>query len=333
VVTELHPETAPYAQGFLDVGGGNRLYWETCGNPRGRPALVLHGGPGSGCTPWHRRLFDPRAYRIVLVDQRNCGRSTPPASDPATDLASNTTPHLVADLEQLRQHLGIERWLVLGGSWGSTLALAYAEAYPQWVTAMVLFGVTTGRHCEVDWLFCGGVAIFFPVEWDRLRQALPAAERDGNLVAAYYRRLHCPDPTIRQRAAEAWCLWESATPAWPPTTGLAERFRDPTYALAFARLVTHYMHHHLWLEDGCLLRGAGALAEIPGVLINGRFDFQAPLANAWTLQSAWPRAELVVVNDAGHAASHPGLTAEIVRATDRFGGDGTGDDGPSLFGR
>ncbi len=223
VMTELHPEIEPYEQGLLAVGDGNLVYWETCGNPRGKPAIVLHGGPGSGCVPWHRRLFDPGAYRLVLFDQRNCGRSTPHASVPETDLTNNTTAHLLADLEQLRQHLEVERWLVFGGSWGSVLALAYAERHPERVTEIILFGVSTGRYQELDWLFRGGLAIFFPEQWDRLRAALPAAEQAGDIVAAYSRRLGDPDPAVRQRAAEAWCLWESATPAWPPTTGLAQR--------------------------------------------------------------------------------------------------------------
>jgi proline iminopeptidase len=176
-VTALYPEVEPHDRGMLAVGDGNDVYWETCGDPRGKPAIVLHGGPGSGCTAWHRRLFDPGAYRVVLFDQRNCGRSTPHASLHDTDMASNTTAHLLADIERLREHLGIERWLVLGGSWGSTLALAYAERHPQRVSEMVLFGVTTGRRCEFDWLFRGGVAVLFPEQWERLRAALPAADR------------------------------------------------------------------------------------------------------------------------------------------------------------
>ncbi len=314
---DLYPEIEPYEHGFLEVDNGNLVYWETCGNPRGKPAVVLHGGPGSGCIPWYRRLFDPSAYRLVLFDQRNCGRSTPHASVLDTSLASNTTAHLISDIEQLRQHLNIDRWLVFGGSWGSTLALAYAERHPARVMEMILFGVTTGRHKEVDWLFRGGVAIFFPEQWDRLRAALPVSERDGDIVAAYYRRLNHPDLAVRQRAAEAWCLWESASLEWPPSTGLAERFTDPTYALAFARIVTHYVYHNLFLEDGSLIGGADVLAGIPGILVNGRFDFQAPLGNAWELKRVWPRAGLVVIDNAGHANS-PGLTQKLIRATDRF---------------
>lgn len=321
-MTDLYPAIQPYAHGLLDVGDGQRIYWETCGNPAGKPAAVVHGGPGSGCTPWHRRLFDPLAYRIVLFDQRNCGRSIPHASDPATVLTTNTTAHLIADMEQLRQHLGVARWLVLGGSWGSTLALAYAETYPERVSEMVLFGVTTGRHAEFDWLFRGGVAVLFPEQWERLRAAAPDANSNREVVVAYHRLLNDPDPAVRQRAANAWCLWESATPAWPPTDTLSPRFRDPTFAFAFARIVTHYVTHYAWLEDKSLIRNAGALADTPGILINGRFDLQAPLANAWELRRVWQRAELVVVDNAGHSADAPGVTQELIRATSRFAGTG-----------
>jgi proline iminopeptidase len=314
----LYPEIEPSHQGLLDVGDRNRMYWETCGNPRGKPAVVVHGGPGSGCSARHRRLFDPTAYRIVLFDQRGCGRSTPHASEPGIDLTSNTTQRLIADMELLRQHLEVDRWLVLGGSWGSTLALAYAEAHAGRVTEMILWGVTTGRRVESDWLFRGGVAALFPEEWERLRAAVPTDERHGDIVEAYSRMLHDPDPRVRQRAALAWCTWESATPTWPPTTGLAERYADPDFALAFARLVTHYIRNDVFLEDGSLLRNAHVLADIPGILVNGRFDLQTPIANAWELHRVWPRAELVIVEDAGHAGDDPGLTQELILGTDRF---------------
>lgn len=311
-----YADVEPYERGMLDVGDGDLVYWETCGNPDGKPAVVFHGGPGSGCSPFFRTLFDPSAYRAVLFDQRNCGRSRPHASDPPTKLDANTTHNLLADAERLREHLGIDRWLVLGGSWGSTLALAYAEGHPERVTEMVLSAITTGRHAEFDWLFRGGLARFFPEEWARLRDSLPD-EWDGDVADGYHRLLEDAAPAVRRRAAEAWCLWESATPAWPPTRGLAERFRDPDYALAFARIVTHYVRHNAWLEDGALLRDAEALAGIPGVLVHGRFDFQAPLENAYELKRAWPRAELVVVGDAGHVPTAD-ITRELVRATDGF---------------
>jgi proline iminopeptidase len=302
---------------MLDVGGGDLVYWEVCGNPRGKPAVVLHGGPGSGCSPWFATLFDPSAYRIVLVDQRNCGRSTPHASAPEIDLSRNTTANLIADVERLREHLGIERWLVLGGSWGSALALAYAESHRERVTEMVLFGVTTGRREEFDWTFRGGVARLFPAEWHRLRALVPAATPDADVPAAYNRLLHDPDPAVCRRAAESWCLWESAIPDWPPSTRLAPRFADPDYALAFARIVTRYVRHDAWLQDIDLLAGAEALADVPGVLVHGRFDFGAPLANAWQLAAAWPGADLVVVDDAGHSGSAQ-FDRELVRATARF---------------
>lgn len=303
---------------MLEVGEGNLVYWETCGNPRGKPAVVLHGGPGSGCTPWHRRLFDPSSYRVVLFDQRNCGRSTPPASAPDTDLASNNTLNIIADIERLREHLDIDRWLVLGGSWGSTLALAYAEQHPDRITEIILWGVTTGRRMEFDWSFRGGVAVLFPEDWERLGAAVPGAEQDADIVEAYYRLLQDPDPAIRQQAALAWCTWESATPAWPPTHGLSARFRDPAFAMAFARLVTHYVRHDAWIEDGRLLRDADRLADIPGIMVNGRFDLQAPIGWAWDLKRVWPRAELVIVDDAGHDASNARITEELIRATDHF---------------
>jgi proline iminopeptidase len=314
----LYPSIEPYEHGMLDVGEGELLYWETCGNPQGKPALVLHGGPGSGCTPWHRRLFDPRRYRVILFDQRNCGRSTPHASAPHIDLARNTTHHLIADIELLRAHLHINQWLVLGGSWGSTLALAYAERYRHRVTEMVLWGVTTGRQQEFDWLFRGGASAFFPAEWERLRDALPVACENGDVVEGYERLLHDPDPGVRQRAAAEWCMWESATPAWPTSSELAERFRDPRYALAFARLVTHYVRHNAWLEDENLVESAATLANIPAVLISGRFDFQTPVRWAWEVNRAWPSSELVIVADVGHDPGDTRMTRALIRATDCF---------------
>ena len=215
-------------------------------------------------------MFDPTIYRVVLFDQRGCGRSTPHASSLEIDLRNNTTWNLIEDIEALRQHLDIDRWLVLGGSWGSTLALAYAERHPDRVTELILFGVTTGRHAEFDWLFRGGVSVFFPEQWERLRAGLPVGERDRDLVEAYHRLLQDRDPEVRARAAFEWCMWESATPDWPPAVGLSPRFEDPTFAMAFARLVTHYVMHNAWLEDGSLLRGAGMLSDIPGVMVNGR---------------------------------------------------------------
>jgi proline iminopeptidase len=317
-MSRLYPDIEPYERGMLHVGDGDAVYWETCGYPDGKPALVVHGGPGSGCTPWHRRLFDPSVYRIVLFDQRSCGRSRPHASEPQIDLGNNTTANLVADIEMLRRRLDVDRWLVLGGSWGSVLALAYAEGHPDAVSEMVLWGVATGRRREFDWLFRGGAAIFFPEEWHRLCEALPNHKRTADVVEAYSDLLFDPRPEVRARAALEWCMWESATPAWPPSSGLAKRFRDPDFALAFARLVTHYVRHDAWLEDGILLRRADALARIPAVLVQGRFDFQAPLGSAWELHRAWPGADLVVFEDAGHDPGDEAIAEELVGATSRF---------------
>lgn len=316
-MAELYPEIEPYDQGLLDVGDGNLVYWETCGNPSGKPAVVVHGGPGSGCSAGLRRFFNPSVYKVVLFDQRNCGRSRPHASDSATNLTSNTTHHLVSDIEHLRQHLGVERWLLLGGSWGSTLSLAYAESNPERVTEMVLFGVTTGRHSEFDWVFRGGLAQFFPEQWDRLLAAAPSKHHIGDVVETYDRLLNDPDPEVRKGAAYEWCLWESATPDWPPRTGLADRFKDPAYALAFARIVTHYVRHNAWLEDGILLRNASTLSDIRSVLVNGRFDFQAPIANTWELGRVWPLATIAIVDEAGHGADAR-VSRELVAAIDGF---------------
>jgi proline iminopeptidase len=311
----IHDE--PDDHGTLDVGTGHFVYWEAFGERVAKPALVLHGGPGSGCKPWHRTLFDPDMYRVVLFDQRNCGRSTPRASEPDVDLSTNTTQNLIDDIERLREHLGIERWLVWGGSWGSTLALAYAEAYPDRVTEMILWGVTTGRRSEADWLFRGGLAPLFPEQWARLRAGVPDARDDFEVPDAFARLLFDPDPEVRARAAHDWCMWESATPDWPPGTELDERYRDPDFALAFARLVTHYVRNDFFLEYGVLLRSTGTLADIPAILINGRFDLQAPLGNAWGLHEAWPRTELVVVDEAGHTIGEA-VERELLRASDRF---------------
>jgi len=297
---------------MLDVGDGHTMYWEESGDPAGKAAVLLHGGPGSGSAPWQRGLFDPSAYRIVLFDQRNCGRSTPHASEPNVDLSANTTHHLLADIEQLRTHLGVDRWLVAGGSWGSLLALAYAERHPDRVSELLVWGVATGRRSEDDWLFRGGVGAFFPEQWERLLRGVT----DDDVVDSYARLLFDADPEVRRRAAFEWCLWESATPAWPPSTGLADRFRDDAFALAFARIVTHYIRNYEWIEDGVLLRSADVLDGIPGVIVNGRFDFQSPLGSAWALHRAWPRAEFVVVDDAGHDVG--GLIGALVTATDTF---------------
>ena len=317
-MASLYPEIAPYQHGMLAVGGGDLIYWETCGNPRGKPAVVLHGGPGSGCTPWHRRLFDPTRYRVVLFDQRNCGRSRPHAGDAATDLTNNNTSNLIADIELLRRNLEIDRWLLLGGSWGSTLALAYAEQHAASVSEIILWGVTTGRRKEFDWWFRGGAADLFPVQWQRLRDAVPSEYHNDDIIEAYHQMLNGPDDAVRHRAALEWCRWESATLAWPPADTLAGRYKDPVFRVCFARIVTHFVGHNGWLEDGCLLREAGLLGNIAGVMVSGRFDFQAPLGWACDLKQVWPRAAHVVVGNAGHDGSHAAVTRELIAATERF---------------
>jgi proline iminopeptidase len=264
-----------------------------------------------------RRYFDPSAYRIVLFDQRGCGRSTPHASNPATELSVNTTSHLLADIELLRRHLGVDRWLVFGGSWGSSLGLAYAEGHPHRVSEMVLAGVTTTRRSEIDWLY-RGVAPLFPEQWARFRAGVPAAERGGDLVEAYHRRLHDPDPAVRVRAARDWCDWESALVSVDPDARPDPRRSQPAFQMAFARIVTHYFRHNAWLEDGILLRQASELARIPGVMVQGRLDLAGPLVTAWELDQAWPAGKLVIVSGAGHSTKDPGMTEAVLAATDAY---------------
>jgi proline iminopeptidase len=311
-----HREIEPFDQGLLDVGDGHRIHWELCGNPGGKPALVLHGGPGAGCTPWWRRLFDPDAYRIVLFDQRGCGHSRPHASAPTVDLATNTTHHLIADIERLRRHLAIERWLVLGGSWGSTLALAYGQAHPDRVTEMVLFSVATTTRREVEWV-TRDVGRLFPGEWERFQNGVPEPDRDGSLVDAYSRLLHDPVPAVREQAARDWCDWEDAHVRTRPGRPPNPRYADPRFRLCFARLVTHYWRHAAWIEDGALVRGVDRLARIPSILVHGRLDVSSPLDIPWKLANAWEASELVVVDDEGHGGG-PGMADAILAATDRL---------------
>jgi proline iminopeptidase len=318
-VAERYPEIEPYDRGMLAAGDGQELYWEACGSPGGKPAVVLHGGPGSGCTPAMRRVFDPAAYRVVLFDQRGCGRSRPHAADPAADLSVNTTGHLLGDIERLRRHLGVERWLVFGGSWGSTLALAYAERHPDRVSEVVLVAVATTRRHEVDWI-TRRVGRLFPEAWARFRDGVPEADRDGDLAAAYARLLADPDPAVRERAARDWCRWEDTHVSLRPGHRPNPRYDDPVFRMAFARLVTHYWSHAAFLEDGVLLEEVGRLAGIPGVLIHGRLDVSSPLDIPWELARAWPGAELVAVDQAGHGAADPGMAEAAVAATDRFAG-------------
>jgi proline iminopeptidase len=317
---QLHPPIEPYASGMLDVGDGQSLYWERCGNPDGRPALVLHGGPGSGCTPGVRRFFDPQKFGVVLFDQRNCGRSLPHASDPAVSLAANTTPHLIADIEALRLHLGIDHWLVFGSSWGSALGLAYAEQHPQRVSALVLSHASVGRWADIHWLY-HGVGRHFPEAWERFWAGAGVSAPDADLIAAYHRLLGDPDPAVREKAAQDWCDWEAAVISIDPRHKPPERYLDPRFRMVFARIVTHYFSHHCWLEDGQLLRDAGRLANIPGAIVQGRLDLGSPLEGPRRLAQAWPKAQLVVVDEAGHETTTPGMLESIVGAIDRVAGD------------
>lgn len=314
-VAGRYPPIEPYATGVLEVGDGQRLYWETVGAPSGTPALYLHGGPGSGAAAGARRSFDPAAYRAVVFDQRGCGRSRPCADHPDVDLTTNTTGHLIADIEALREHLDIERWVVAGVSWGVTLGLAYAQAHPSRVAAMVLASVTSGRRSETDWI-TRDMGRIFPREWDEFVAQVTPAERDGDLSAAYARLLADPDASVRDAAARAWCAWEdvhvSLAPDWSPM----ERFRDPTFRSIFARLVTHYWSNACFLVDGQIMAAMPRIADIPAVLIHGRYDVSGPLDTAWRLHRAWPASRLVVLDDAGHGGGSFG--AEMVAALDSF---------------
>ncbi|MFD6348600.1 prolyl aminopeptidase [Streptomyces roseolus] len=306
------PVPVPYESGLLDVGDGNRVHYAVYGNPDGKPALVVHGGPGSGSSPTAPRLFDPEKYRVVQFDQRGCGRSLPHASDPAADLSVNTTAHLVADMERLRVHLGIDRWLLYGGSWGSTLILAYAEAHPERVSEIVLAAVTTTRRSETAWLY-EGVGRFFPEAHERFRAGVDGAE---DLVGAYAARMNHPDRAVRERAAADWCAWEDAVLSMEGMgTPYSDRVDDTR--LGFVRICSHYFAHGAFLEEGALIRDAHRLAGIPGVLVHGRLDMGGPLTTAWELSRAWPDAELHVVEQAGHLGG--GETRRlIVEALERF---------------
>ena len=315
-MVERFPPIEPYDHGMLDVGDGNLVYWETCGNPDGKPALVVHGGPGSGCGTGERRYFDPERYRIVLFDQRGCGRSTPHASYPATDMSVNTTEHLLADMEQLREHLGVDRWLLFGGSWGSTLILAYAERYSERVSEIVIQGVTISRRSDIDWLY-DGVGRFFPDAWERFRAGVPEDYR-ADVVAGYAHLMEHPDPDVRVHAAVEWLAWEDAVISQEPQGTGAYSDRPPAAQLAFVRICAHYFSHGAWLEEGQLLRDAHRLAGIPGVLIHGRMDMGSPLRTAWEVARAWPDARLVVIDDSGHMGSET-MRSEILAAIREFG--------------
>lgn len=310
----LYPEIEPYACGHLDVGDGHVIYWERAGTPGAKPAVFLHGGPGGTISPSHRRLFDPKLYDVTLFDQRGCGRSTPHAG-----LEANTTWHLVSDMERLREMAGAEKWLVFGGSWGSTLALAYAEKHPERVSELVLRGIYMLTKAELDWYYQFGVSEMFPDKWERFLAPIPPEERH-EMMQAYYRRLTGADNAVRIAAAKAWSLWEGETITLLPEPSTSDHFGEDEFADAFARLETHFFVNAGWLEEGQLLRDADRLKGIPGIIAHGRYDMPCPAKNAWALHKAWPESEFYLVEGAGHAYSEPGILDRLIYATDKFAG-------------
>lgn len=310
----FYPEIEPFETGFLETGDGHRVYWERVGTKGAKPAVFLHGGPGGTISPTQRRLFDPALYDVILFDQRGCGKSTPNAS-----LENNTTWHLVADIERLREMMGVEQWLVFGGSWGSTLALAYAETHPERVSELVLRGIYTLTKAELDWYYQFGVSEMFPDKWERFVAPIPENERH-EMMAAYRRRLVGENREEQLACARAWSLWEGETITLLPNPDYSAAFEEDDYALAFARIENHYFVHAGWLEEGQLLRDAHKLRDIPGVIIHGRYDMPCPAKYAWMLHKAWPKADFHLIEGAGHAFLEPGILDQLIRATDRFAG-------------
>jgi len=311
----LYPPIEPYDTGYLEVGDGHDVYYEQSGNPAGKPALFVHGGPGGGGDVDARRFFDPYRYRIVVFDQRGSGRSRPHAS-----LEANTTWHLVADMERLRRHLGIDRWLVFGGSWGSTLALAYAETHPSTVSELVLRGIFLLRQVELEWFYQFGASMLFPDLWQSYLAPIPEAERH-DLLGAYHRRLLSGDPAVQREAARAWSVWEGATSSLLPNPKREERYGAPEFALAFARIEAHYfVNRGFFSHENQLLDGVDEIRGIPAVIVHGRYDVVCPIDTAFELARRWPEAELEIVPDAGHSAYEAGITAALIEATDRFAG-------------
>ncbi len=308
----LYPAITPYHQFKLAVTPPHELYVEECGTPDGIPVLFLHGGPGAGCEEYHRRFFNPEVYRIVLFDQRGAGNSTPHA-----ELQHNTTWDLVADIETIRQHLKIDRWLVFGGSWGATLALAYAQTHTQRVLGLILRGIFLCRPREIEWFYQEGASRIFPDYWEQFINVIPVTERQ-NMVAAYYRRLTSSDELIRMQAAKAWSVWEGRTATLRGTKHVVDHFAHPHTALSLARIECHYFMHDSFMQENQLLRDANKLHDIPGVIVQGRYDVVCPLESAWALSKAWPQADLQIVADAGHSAAEPGITAALVFATDNM---------------
>ncbi|MEK9765800.1 MAG: prolyl aminopeptidase [Thalassolituus sp.] len=310
----LYPAIAPYASGMMDTGDGHSVYWERVGTPGAKPAVFLHGGPGGGCTADHRRLFDPALYDVLLFDQRGCGRSLPHAC-----LENNSTWDLVADIERLREMCGVDQWQVFGGSWGSTLALAYSETYPQHVSELIVRGVYTLTKAELNWYYQYGVSEMFPDRWELFTAPIPESERD-NLMAAYHKRLTGSDEAEKLVCAKAWSQWEASTITIEHDADLVDDFGGDHFALAFARIENHFFMNAGWLEEGQLLRDAHKLAGIPGAIVHGRYDMPCPLKYAWELSKAWPDATLHIIERAGHAVSEPGILDQLIRATDRFAG-------------
>ena len=310
----LYPEIEPFETGFLDTGDGHQVYWERVGTKGAKPAVFLHGGPGGGCSPSHRRLFDPALYDVILFDQRGCGRSKPFAS-----LDNNTTWHLVADIERLREMIGVETWQVFGGSWGSTLALAYAETHPEHVSELVLRGIYLLTKAEMDWYYQFGVSEMFPEKYEAFIAPIPEAER-GDLVTAYRKRLTGDDREEQLRCAKAWSVWEGETITLLPEPSTSDQFHEAEFALAFARIENHYFIHAGWFDEGQLLRDAGRLKDIPGTIVHGRYDMPCPMRQAWALHRAWPKSEFYPIEGAGHAYSEPGILDQLIRATDKYAG-------------
>ncbi|AZN72474.1 prolyl aminopeptidase [Georhizobium profundi] len=308
----FYPEIEPYETGTLDVGDGHVIHYERVGTKGAKPAVFLHGGPGGGISPKQRRVFDPTRYDVLLFDQRGCGRSTPFA-----ELEANTTWQLVADIERLREMVGADTWLVFGGSWGSTLALAYAETHPERVSELVLRGIYTLTKAEMDWYYRFGVSEMFPDKWERFVAPIPEAER-GDMLAAYRKRLTSEDAETRLAAAKAWSVWEGETITLLPEPETSTVFGQDEFALAFARIENHFFVHAGWLEDGQLIRDAHKIRHIPGVIVHGRYDMPCPLRFAWALHKAWPEAEFHIVEGAGHAFTEPGILDQLIRATDKF---------------
>lgn len=309
----LYPEIEPFDTGRLKVSPAHEIYYEQVGNPQGKPAVFLHGGPGGGIVPEYRRYFDPQLYRVVLFEQRGSGQSTPHAS-----LYDNTTWHLVSDIEQLREHLGIEKWQVFGGSWGSTLALAYSETHPERVSELVLRGIFLCRQKEISWFYQEGASAIFPDVWEEYLRVIPEAER-GDMVSAYYRRLTSDDYAVQLEAARAWSIWEGSTSKLFFDPDMIEKFADPEFALAFARIECHYfMNNSFFATDNYLIENVGKIRRLPAVIVQGRYDVVCPMTSAWDLHRAWPEAKLQIIADAGHSITEPGIIDALIVATDNF---------------